>query len=62
MYIFPKEIEKNVKHQEAPQCIRFCLMLAPLIALGVRSGFSYKPAGAIHLKENSYTSEQDSDH
>lgn len=37
-------------------------MLAPLIALGDRSGFSYKPAGAIHLKENSYTSEQDSNH
>lgn len=58
----------DVKHlflltfHEAPQQVRFCLMLAPLRALGVRSGFSYKPAAAIHLKENSYTSEQDSNH
>lgn len=37
-------------------------MLAPQIALGVRSGFSYKPAGAIHLKKNSYVSEQVSNH
>lgn len=39
-----------------------CLMLVPLMALGVRSGFSYKPAGAIHLKENISVSEQDSNH
>jgi len=32
------------------------------MALGVRSGLSYKPAGAIHLKENSSVSEQDSNH
>lgn len=40
--------------------MRLCLMLAPLTAFRVRAGFSYKPAGAIHLRENSYLNEQDS--
>jgi hypothetical protein len=47
---------------EAAQYIRLCLLLAPLTALEVRAGFSYMPAGAIHLKENSYVSEQESNH